>query len=310
MANKKNAIYINPYTDFGFKKLFGEDANKDLLIDFINLFLPPHHHVKNLHFRNNENERDLESDRKAIFDVHCEAENGERFIVEMQKAKMKHFRDRSLFYTTFPIREQSKKGDWNFELTTTYFIAVLDFIYEEEEENPIVWRHVSLQDQFGRVFSDKLHLHFLQMPAFGLKETELQTHFDKWLYFLSNLENLGEIPQILNEPIFQKGFETAKIANLKTEDFTKYTQSRLQYLEIKATVDSAIEEGIEIGIEKGIEIGIEKGIEKGVEMGIEKGVEQEKIFTVKNCLKKGMSIEDIADICGLSIEKVREIALN
>ncbi|MCS6832492.1 MAG: PD-(D/E)XK nuclease family transposase [Flammeovirgaceae bacterium] len=78
--------YINPYTDFGFKKLFGEEANKDLLIDFLNQILPPHHQIAELHFKNPENLPDSSLERKAIFDIHCIATSGERFIVEMQKA--------------------------------------------------------------------------------------------------------------------------------------------------------------------------------------------------------------------------------
>ncbi len=80
--------YINPYTDFGFKKLFGEEANKDLLIDFLNQLLPEYHQVAKLTFRNNENLSEFAFERSAIFDIHCESQSGERFIVEMQKAKV------------------------------------------------------------------------------------------------------------------------------------------------------------------------------------------------------------------------------
>ncbi|TAF68052.1 MAG: hypothetical protein EAZ55_00890, partial [Cytophagales bacterium] len=86
------AKYINPYTDFGFKKLFGEEANKDLLIDFLNQLLPPRHQIADLNFRNPESLGDLPAERKAIFDIHCVALSGERFIVEMQKAKLKYFK--------------------------------------------------------------------------------------------------------------------------------------------------------------------------------------------------------------------------
>ena len=128
--------YINPYTDFGFKKLFGEEANKDLLIDFLNQLLPDYHQIAKLTFRNNENLSEFAFERSAIFDIHCEAQNGERFIVEMQKAKINFFKDRSLFYTTFPIREQAKRGDeWDFRLTPIYMIAILDFCMMKKRKN-------------------------------------------------------------------------------------------------------------------------------------------------------------------------------
>jgi len=108
--------FINPYTNFGFKKLFGEEANKDLLVDFLNQLLPQKHTIKELTFRNVENQSAVALDRKAIFDIHCISETDERFIVEMQKAKIKYFKDRSLFYTTFPIKEQAERGIWDFRL--------------------------------------------------------------------------------------------------------------------------------------------------------------------------------------------------
>ncbi len=236
--------YINPYTDFGFKKLFGEEANKDLLVDFLNQLLPHKHQIKELSFQNTEQLHDISVDRKAIFDIHCISKTGERFIVEMQKAKIKFFKDRALFYTTFPIKEQAKKGDWNFKLDQIYYIAILDFFYDEEEEKAKVRRAVELKDQDCKVFYDKLQYIFLQMPAFNKKEHELKTHYDKWLYFLKNLEDFDDIPVILREPIFEKAFKTAEIANLNKKEFDKYEKSRLSYLELVNVVKTGQEEAL------------------------------------------------------------------
>jgi PD-(D/E)XK nuclease family transposase len=137
--------YFNPYTDFGFKKLFGEEGSKDLLLDFLNQLLPAHHQIAQLSFKNPENFSNTVEERKAIFDIYCESASGERFIVEMQKAKMHFFKDRSLFYSTFPIREQSQKGLWDFRLLPVYFIAILDFIYDEQEDERKFRRDVCLK---------------------------------------------------------------------------------------------------------------------------------------------------------------------
>ena len=194
--------YFNPYTDFGFKKLFGEEASKDLLVDFLNQLLPPQHQIAKLSFKNPENMADTEEERKSIFDIYCESQNGERFIVEMQKAKMHFFKDRSLFYSTFPVHDQGKKGLWDFRLVPVYFIAILDFIYNEKEDERNNARDVCLKDQDGDIFYDNKHFKFLQMPLFNKQEHELETHFDKWVYFLKHLEDFDHIPVILNEPIF------------------------------------------------------------------------------------------------------------
>jgi predicted transposase/invertase (TIGR01784 family) len=236
------AKYINPYTDFGFKKLFGEEGNKSLLIDFLNQLLPKHHQIKDLSFRSLENLPDTTEERKAFFDIHCEAESGERFIVEMQKAKVKHFKDRALFYTTFPIREQAQKGEWNFELSAIYFVAVLDFFYDENEERAKFYRDVKLKDQDCETFYEKLHFKFLQMPAFTKTAKELKTKFDKWAYFLKNLESFEDIPHILNEDVFKRAFGTAEVANFTPEQRAEYEQSRMNYLGVKAVSDTAKEE--------------------------------------------------------------------
>jgi predicted transposase/invertase (TIGR01784 family) len=235
--------YFNPYTDFGFKKLFGEEGSKDLLIDFLNQLLPEHHQIAQLSFKNPENFSNTAEERKAIFDIYCESVSGERFIVEMQKAKMHFFKDRSLFYSTFPIREQGRKGVWNFRLLPVYFIAILDFVYDEKEDERKFRRDVCLKDQDGDVFYDKLHFKFLQMPLFNKTENQLETHFDKWVYFLKHLEDMDHIPAILNEPVFQKGFDIAEVSHLSSEQYDDYLKSVLSYNEAKAVTDTAFADG-------------------------------------------------------------------
>ncbi|MCU0338925.1 MAG: Rpn family recombination-promoting nuclease/putative transposase [Spirosomaceae bacterium] len=236
--------YLNPYTDFGFKKLFGEEANKDLLVDFLNQLLPERHQITELAFRNVEGLPEIAHDRKAIFDIHCQTQSGERIIVEMQKAKVKFFKDRSLFYSTFPIREQAKRGDWDFRLAPIYMIAILDFQYDEQEEKQKFLRSVKLKDQDGDIFYDKLNFKFIQMPLFNKGEDELESHFDKWIYFLKKLEDFDDIPTILREPIFEKAFEVAELANMTAQQYEIYQESLMTYIEVKEFVKTAELDGI------------------------------------------------------------------
>ena len=236
--------YINPYTDFGFKKLFGEEANKDLLVDFLNELLPSHHQIVELKFRNTEIPAELSQERKAIFDIHCESKTGERFIVEMQKAKINFFKDRALFYSTIPIREYAKQGDWDFKLPPIYMIAILDFEYDEAEEKRKFIRSVYLKDQDGEIFYEKLHFKFLQMKLFTKKEHELESHFDKWMYFLKNLETFNEIPTILRESIFEKAFSVAELANMTPLQYEQYQESLMTYIEVREVVKTAELDGV------------------------------------------------------------------
>ena len=131
------AKYINPFTDFGFKKIFGEEASKELLIDFLNALIPQANKIIDLKFKNTEHLGLREADRYAIFDIYCENEKGEKFIVELQKAKQSYFKDRTLFYATFPIQEQAKQNDWDFKLKAVYTVAILDFVFEKESFSSI-----------------------------------------------------------------------------------------------------------------------------------------------------------------------------
>ena len=125
--------YISLLTDFGFKRIFGTAMNKDLLICFLNSLFNGRQVVKDVSYLNPEHVGDVYTDRRAIFDVYCEGENGEKFIVEMQNAYQTYFKDRALFYSTFPIREQAPKGsDWDFKLNHVYTVALLNFSMNED----------------------------------------------------------------------------------------------------------------------------------------------------------------------------------
>jgi len=260
--------YLNPYTDFGFKKLFGEEANKDLLADFLNQLLPPHHQIETLHFKNPENLPDLPLERKAIFDVYCKSVTGEDFIVEI-----------------------AKKGDWDFKLNAIYYVAILDFKYDEKEEKQKLLREVTLKDQDGDLFYKKLCFSFIQMPLFNKQEHELATRSDKWLYFLKNLENFDHIPAILKEPIFEKAFDTLEEANLTREQLEQYQKSLLTYWELKGVVDTARDEGKAEGKAEGLIEGIEKGI----------------CLTAQKLKQEGLSVEMIAKVTGLTVAEIENL---
>ncbi|HBD94055.1 MAG: hypothetical protein A2015_03610 [Spirochaetes bacterium GWF1_31_7] len=286
--------YINPYTDFGFKKLFGTEANKDLLIDFLNELVDKKHKITDLTFKNNENIGELSEDRKAIFDIYCETVSGEKIIIEMQKAKINFFKDRAVFYTTFPIREQAEKGEWNFKLKPVYCIAILDFEFDKDLKNKDYKNIVTLKNQYCEEFYDKLKYIFIEMPRFNKKENELDTHFEKWLYFLKNLIEFKDVPGILKEAVFEKGFKIAEIAALNKEQHEAYEKSLLQYWDIKSAVDTAFDDGKVEGIEQGIEQG---------------KIEREKEI-VRVMILEGFDFETISRLTKLPIEEIKKMQKN
>jgi predicted transposase/invertase (TIGR01784 family) len=296
--------YINPYTDFGFKKLFGEEANKDLLVDFLNAVLPPENRVTDLTFRNTEHLPNNAVDRKAIFDIACVGENNESFIVEMQKAKQLYFKDRALFCTSFPIQQQAKKGSWNFELDPVFLIAILDFEYDESAERRKLYRLATFTDQDGEQFLDKLQMIFLQMPLFSLKESELVTQKDKWLYFLKNLESFDDIPAILREPVFEKAFSTAEYTKYSPAVQEAYQKDLIAYWDNRNVVETARIEGNAKGLAEGEARGRAEGKAEGLAEGEAKGKAEGKIETARNLKRLGVDNETISKATGFSVLEI------
>lgn len=246
--------YVNPLTDFGFKKLFGSEPNKSLLIDFLNQILPAHHQIQDLSYSNTEQLGAHDLDRKAIFDLYCLGESGERFIVEIQKAKQNFFKDRSIYYSSFPIQDQAKKGNWDYRLDPVYTVGILDFVFDDHKNESELLHVVELKNQRCEVFYDKLKFIYIELPKFTKKEEELTTHFDKWLYVFRHLANLNNRPKALQEKVFAKLFEAAEIAQFTPEEKEAYEESLKYYRDLKNVVDTSKEEGI---LEGKIEVAIE-----------------------------------------------------
>jgi len=259
--------YINPLTDFGFKRLFGTEPNKNLLIDFLNVILPAQHRVKDLTYRSTENLGNTPIDRKAVFDLYCESEKGEKFIVEMQKAKHNYFKDRSIYYASFPIQDQAPKGDWNYKLTPVYTIGILDFVFDEDKNDDTLLHIVELKDQNCKVFYEKLKFIYLELPKFKKTIDQLNDHFDKWLFLLKHLPDLEEPPLPLQENVFMQLFEVARITSFSPAEREAYENSLKYYRDMNGVIETAREEGIQEGMRKGIQKGIQEGKVQGVQEG-------------------------------------------
>ena len=192
--------YINPFTDFGFKKLFGTESNKELLIDFLNHALGNREQIRDLTYLNTENLGLTEDGRKAMFDLYCENGKGDKFIIELQNVPQEFFKDRSVFYAAFPIQQQAPKGSkWNYCLKAVYTIGILNFHFGDSPgASNRYFREVQLLDkQTFEVFYDKLTFIFVELSRFRKKGPELRTHFDKWLYALKHMRTLKARPAFL-----------------------------------------------------------------------------------------------------------------
>jgi predicted transposase/invertase (TIGR01784 family) len=301
--------YIDPFTDFGFKRLFGTESNKDLLIEFLNVLLKGRKTIRDLTFANNEQMSKTPDARKAFFDLYCVADNGERFIVELQRMKQQYFRDRAIYYATYPLHEEGQKGDvgWDYRLPEIFLIGIMDFTFEHSPKS-IFYHQVQLMELTTKeVFYDKLTFIFLEMPKFEKREDELETSFDKWMFLLKHLKDLQDPPSVLEEKNFQKIFKIASIMNLNKEEMNAYEASLKQKRDWNSALAYAVEEAVEKALAKGEEKGRAEGLEEGLETGRELGLETAKRTFALKLKKKCLSTSEISNLMDLSEKEVNDL---
>ena len=220
------AKFINPFTDVGFKRIFGQAINKDLLIDFLNALLVGERQVKDITFLDKELLPVFQKDRGVIYDIYCTDENGEQFIVEMQNQEQINFRERALYYLSQTIARQGEKGpDWKFTLKSVYGVFFMNFELK------------------GSAFTDKMRYIFLELPAFTKEEAECENDFERWIYVLKNMETLQRLPFKARSAVFQKLEEIVDIASLTKEERIMYDESLKVYRDNLAVREFNIREG-------------------------------------------------------------------
>ena len=293
--------YIDPFTDFGFKHIFGNEKHKNLLISFLNDLLDLEDEIISIEYRNLEKLGLNIIDRKAIFDIYCKDSRGESFIVELQRSKQEYFRDRSIYYTSFPIQEQSKKGFWDYRLKKIYFIGILEFKIDDDEN---YLKKVQLCNMENKeVFYDKLTYYYLEMPKFKKSENELSTHLDYWLWYLNNSSNITSIPKILEEDkIIKEAFDVAEFLALDKDRQFAYQQNlkaRLDYINV---MNYAKKEAEAKGRKKGLEQGREEERIKAQKRLKEKEFET-AIVMIKDF---NISIDDIVEKLNIKKKELLE----
>ena len=232
MSEIIKAKYINLMVDWSFKRVFGTEVNKDILIEFLKVIFPQFA-ITDITYIPTEQLGIMEDDRKAIFDVLCKTEDGKTFLVEMQRGAQKHFFERALYYTSFPIMKQGKKAiakeeekgkdPWDFSLDGVFFLGILDFEYEQDEMTE--HRYQLLETKTLKQMTDKLEFVFVEVAKFNKREDELETDLDKWLYLLKNMSTLLERPAALRDRVFGRLFDVAEYARLDDEERKKYVEA-------------------------------------------------------------------------------------
>ena len=281
------AKYINPFTDVGFKRIFGQELSKPLLLDFLNSLFEGEKHIVNLTFLDKEQPALFEEDRSLIYDIYCETDDGEKIIVEMQNKSQPFFKNRSIYYVSESIARQGERGSaWNYAIDSVYLVAFLNFSpidFKKQFRTDVVLAEKGTKEQF----SDKLRMIFLQLPLFKKEADECENQVERWIYLLKNMETLNRLPWAAQSAVFQKLESIADVGGMTRDERLQYDEALRKYRDTISVFEGARMEGREEGIKEGMKKGM--------------------VANARKMKAYGLALDMISDITGLTIEEVRDL---
>lgn len=298
--------FIYPLADFSFKRIFGTESNKELLIAFLNQTLSTDTGIiTDIIYLPQEQIGNSQFEKDVIFDIYCTNQSGDHFIIEMQRSKQHFFVNRVISYVSRAISNSLRRGDRRYNFPTVYSVNLLDFQPDVFPENDEYFWKVMLKDNANRIFSRKLLIFFFKLSNFAAQSTEKREHFEngmvKWLYYLKNIQNMGEQDMENEEdPIFKKLLQECKYSNLNNMEQEEYKKSLLEYEGIRDAIECAREDAARENFEQGLQQGLQQGREEGIKDGESKA----KLAMAKLLLEQGVDIEIITKTTGLTAEEV------
>ena len=286
--------YVNPFTDVGFKIIFGSELSKDMLVHFLNELLRGEYEIADLTLLDKEDRGDNIRDRGVIYDIHCHTRDGKRIIVEMQNRWHSHFLDRSLYYVSRAISRQAERlgterdsaaryGE-GYKLSAVYGVFLMNF--KERDLEPKFRTDTLVADRdTGRAVNANFRQVFLQFPYFTRELVDCKSLFDKWIYVLKNMHSWDRMPSALKDQVFQRLARLAEVANLSESDRVAYDKALDQY-----RVDQILRHDDYME-------GVRKGRQEGELTGVKKVALQ--------MIKGGLPLDAVARYTGLSPEEIR-----
>ncbi len=281
--------YINPFTDWGFKRLFGQEFSKDLLINFLNDLFEGEFQIKDVTFKDKEQLGDTNDLRGCIFDIYCVTDDDKHFIVEMQNRWVPFFVNRSIYYASAIL----------YQFVPVYVVCIMNFMPKEHEVTKFRTDVALREKSSDSIFSDKLRFIYLSLPFFDKSEEECETGFEKWIYVLKYMEVLERLPFTAQKKIFDHLAKLADVRCLSSEEQEKYDES------IKAVDDYY---GVLMSYYmNGIDEGVAKGEAKGFAKGEARGSYHKSLDIAKKMLLKGMDDDSIMELTGLTHEQLHQL---
>ena len=313
--NFAKILYINPMTDFGFKKIFGD---AEIMKAFLNDVIQPVSPIEKVTFLDKEMLPEKDDQRGVLYDLLCKTEDESEFLVEMQNAPQEKFSDRVIFYLSRSISQQGYRGKlrnhkWDYELRPVYGVFLLNFHLERRNPQKLRTLHVTVDEDNHRIFSDKLSAYMIELPCIkGKKEEDCETNIERWMYNLYNMKTSTK-PLAFQDimPVFKTVASQAEFNNMSESEQNRY----MRLLDIYRTNLSALnysrkegrEEGREEGLQEGMEKGRAEGLQEGMVKGKTEGKLEERYNNAKALKENGVPVAIISVSLGLSVEEVEKL---
>jgi predicted transposase/invertase (TIGR01784 family) len=331
--------FLNPKNDVAFKKIFGSEKNKDILIHFLNdmITFKERGPIKEVTFLKNNQDPEIASKKTSIVDILCKDEKGNTYIVEMQIAKEKGFQKRAQYYASKAYASQMHAGEEYQDLKEIIFLAIISNFTLFPKKKHYKSDHVLLDKEDLENDLKDFSFTFLELSKFNKTIDQLSNMIEKWSYFFKHAEETSEKDFqkiIAHDPIIERAYEELNRFSWNEQELLTYEQaekyegayraSMLQKFDEgklegeKLGIEKGKLEGEKLGIEKGKlegeQIGIEKGekigIEKGEKIGIQKGEKKALLDVANNMLLRGFAMEHIQAMTGLTKEEIESLKIN
>ncbi len=288
--------YIDPLSDFGFKRLLSPETREQDLKNFLNALLPHNRQIAQLTPLDKELLGERDTERTAIYDLSCVTSTGVRFIIEIQRYRDLQIRLRLLWYGARLFSRAARRGTApGFEAIEVIVIAILEFA--ETPETPYVYS-VDLQTDFGTRWTNGLLFRIVNLANFDKSDEELVSPLDRWLYLIKNLHTMTEVPTALQREEFTGFISKAEYLGLSEYEQDVYDAAWIKRVKRKSEDDT---------LRQIAEEEAERREARGEARGEASGDLKRLKMVVRACVAKGMPITEIADLLSITEAQVHEL---
>ncbi len=288
--------YADLLDDDVFKLVFGQESSKDVMVEFLNQVITDRN-IVDLDFMDKEMRPSERGKKKSVYDMFCKTDDGSRIVVEVQRRKQPFYVERSIYYSTFQVRNQVDAGREEYSFYPVYVISILDFNIEENAGNPEVKTVYRLyEEKTHNLLTDRLTFIYIELAKFTKTAEELDGNVMDGMYFcLKNMSRLENCPEKLNHGVFRKMFHISELLNMDEETRSKVIDKMTTERDLRNQMAYAKREAIAEGRAEGRAEGLAAGLAEG------------RADTIRQLLKSGMAIEVISDALNLSEEEIRKV---